>query len=513
MIVLGFAVCLFILVSAGIYSLKNVKGKASNFLVAGRTLGAPMIALLCMTQVIDSNATVGAADLSAEFGFWAGAAMPIGVALSVLLLGLFIAKPLRRTGVLTLPEFFARRFGRGTEITASLLTIGTFGILLAGNLVALGYLMEYFLGLHYVVAVLVLIPLALIYTMAGGMFASVYTGVVQFVVMAIGIVSLVIWMGTANGFSAPEGFGAADLEQLTDESFGAVINWATIIGLGLGNLVAIDLSQRVLSARSPEAARNACLAGAVGIVAFCVPLSLVAISAIDIVGDTGGVPILYVLLGEHTPLILSVLVLAGLLTASVTTVSGILLSASTIVVHNVLRLDGHDSNRSRQVMWATRLTMLPLAMIAVVVALRVQQTGILLTLTFDLLMASLVVPFLLGLFWKRGGPWAVTVSVIAGLGARLIFFVLTPTIYGVDNTLLYFNNDLVDETWDGWSTFLAASISLVTYVLVALLTPPKAQERPHEGIRQQLGEEVEEETPVELEEDIRPGAQPAGTIQ
>ncbi len=133
MIITGVAVCLVVLLGAGFYSTRKVRGQAGNFLLAGRSLGAPVLAVLLMSQVIDSNATLGSADLAAGFGFWAGAAMPLGVASSVLLVGLFFAKRLRATGVVTLPEFFARRFGRSTEITASVLTVGSFGILLAGN--------------------------------------------------------------------------------------------------------------------------------------------------------------------------------------------------------------------------------------------------------------------------------------------------------------------------------------------------------------------------------------------
>ncbi|MFI6400533.1 sodium:solute symporter family protein [Rhodococcus coprophilus] len=479
MIITGVAVCLVVLLGAGFYSTRKVRGDTGNFLLAGRSLGAPILAVLLMSQVIDSNATLGSADLAAGFGFWAGAAMPLGIALSVLLVGLFFAKKLRATGVVTLPEYFAKRFGRGTEITASVLTVGSFGILLAGNLVALGYLLEYFVGLDYTVAVLVLIPFVLAYTMAGGMFASVYTGVVQFAIMAVGIVSLLAWVGFGPGFSAPEALGVGGLGQLTDPAQGAAINWATLVALGLGNIVAIDLMQRVFSAKSPHAAQRACFSAATGILLLCVPLSFVALAAVSIVGDSAvDGPILYVLLGEYAPKWLSILVLSGLVTASLTTISGVLLSTATVLVRNLFRVGGEHAAMSSDVMRATRLCMLPMAAFGALVALRVPQTGILLTLTFDLLLASLVVPFILGLFWKRGDARAVAAAAICGIGVRVGFFVLTPTIYGVDNTLLYIPNDLVTAAADGWTTFLGGIISLVAYVTVALLTRPASQPQP-----------------------------------
>lgn len=479
MIIAGVAVCMVVLLGAGLYSTRNIKGKAGNFLLAGRSLGAPVVAVLCMSQVIDSSATVGSADLSASFGFWAGAAMPIGVALSVLLVGIFFAHRLHATGIVTLPEFFGRRFGRGAELAASVLTVASFGILLAGNLVALGFLLDYFVGIDYTWAVLALIPFALIYTMAGGMFASVYTGIVQFAIMAVGIVSLIVWVATGPGFSAADGMGIGGLQQLTSAADGAAINWATIVALGVGNLVAIDLMQRVFSARSPHAARRACFSAAAGILALCVPLSLIALAAVTIVGDAAADgPILYVLLGEYTPMWLSILVLSGLVTASLTTVSGLLLSTSTVIVRNIIRVGGPNAEMSPKIMTATRIAMLPMAALGAMVAVRVPQTGILLTLTFDLLLASLVTPFVLGVFWHRGDTRAVIAAIVAGISVRIGFFVLTPTIYGVDNTLLYIPNDTVSAAMDGWTTFIAAAVSLAAYVGVALVSKP-ADARSH----------------------------------
>lgn len=475
MIITGVALFLLVLTVSGVVSARRVRGDTANYLVAGRTLPAVLVAAVLIAQPVDANATIGNADLSATFGFWAGAALPIGLALCLFLMGLFFAKRLRATNVVTLPEYFRNRFGRGIETVSSCLTVGSFAILLAGNLVALGFLLERFLGVSYTLGIMITVPLALLYTITGGMFASVYTGVAQVIVNVVAVFSLVIWVATTHGFSAPEGLGAGDFAQLTSAESGAVINWATIIALALGNLVAIDLMQRVFSARSPGAAQQACFTAAAGILVLCIPLSFVALAAVGIVGDAAGDgPILYTLLGQFAPTWLAIIVISGLLAATLTTVSGILLSTASVMVRNVFRIDEHAIVMTPRILRATRWWTLPMAALAAVVALRVPQTGILLTLSFDLLLASLVVPFILGLYWSRGGAAAATAAIVVGGAVRLTYFVLTPTIYGVDNTLLYFPNEWVSTAVDGWSTLLAGAASLVAYVVVALMTTPPA---------------------------------------
>ena len=87
-------------------------------------------------------------------------------------------------------------------------------------------------------------------------------------------------------------------------------------------------------------------------------------------------------------------------------------------------------------------------------------------------MACLVVPFILGLVWRRGTAVAAMVSIVVGLSVRLVLFAMTPTMYGLDNTILYVPNGVFDASFDGWPTFIAFAASLVTYVAIALLTPP-----------------------------------------
>jgi SSS family solute:Na+ symporter len=133
----------------GVWASKQIKGDSVNFLVAGRGLALPLAGATLMAQSVDSNATLGNTDLSSEFGFWAGAALPIGLSLCLLLTGLFIAKPMNRMGLITIPDFYRLKYGRTVELIAAGIMSVSFSFLLAGNLVAGGFMFQNFLGLSY----------------------------------------------------------------------------------------------------------------------------------------------------------------------------------------------------------------------------------------------------------------------------------------------------------------------------------------------------------------------------
>ena len=75
--------------------------------------------------------------------------------------------------------------------------------------------------------------------------------------------------------SAPPGY--LDLSGLTDVKNGALSNWAGILALGLGDVVALDFMERVFSAKDGNTARKESLMGAGLTISIIVPVSMMGI--------------------------------------------------------------------------------------------------------------------------------------------------------------------------------------------------------------------------------------------
>ncbi len=492
-IIYGLAATIVTMMAIGFYVAKKVNGDSINYIVAGRGLILPLAAATLMAQSLDSNATLGNTDLTASFGFWAGASLPIGLALCLFITGLFFAKPMNRLNLTTLPDFFRRKYGRTVEIVASFIMSIAYAFLLAGNLVAGGFLFQIFVGTSFQVGVLIIAALVLAYTVAGGLFSVAYTDVIQAGVAFLGSMALIIFVATNYGFTIPEGMGPTNLGQLTDPSQGAYINLATIVALGLGDIVAIDFMERVFAAENPETAQKACFIGSAGTLIIGVPFSVVALSANSILAElgveAGNQAVLYALLQNAVPPWLAALVLAGIVAASFSTSDGAILGTSAVMARNVIgiRVDEGDTEQatvadggeetgffgteSDKLLTVTRLMSVPITLLGVFFALRVSATGMLLVLAFDIMLAGALVPLVMGLYWSdiSTTPAALT-SMLAGSGTRLVLFVLVPTTYGIENTLLYIQNDIFTTAFDGLPTFIAAAVSLVTFLGAAYLT-------------------------------------------
>ncbi|AFZ47235.1 Na+/solute symporter [Cyanobacterium stanieri PCC 7202] len=470
----GIVVFLFGTLGIGVWAAKKIKGNSENYLVAGRGLMLPLAAATLMAQSVDSNATLGNTDLAAEFGFWAGASLPLGLALCLFLTGLFFAKPMNRMGLITLPDFYRRKYNRLTEVVASIIMVLSFSFLLAGNLVAGGYLFQAFLGTSYIAGVMLIAIIVLIYTASGGLFAVAYTDAIQVAIALVGTVLLMFFITMNFGLVIPDGMGPMDLAQLTNPAEGAAINWATLLALGLGDIVAIDFMARVFAAESPDTAQRACFIGSFGTVIIGVPFSMIALSAGDILSNAGITPegpLLFSLIRGVIPPALGLLVIAAILSASLSTADGAILGTASVMAHNILGIRHDDRNAGGdRLLLITRIMAFFITALGVFFALRVPQTGILLLLAFDIGFAGLLIPLTGGLFWSKATWQGALSCIIIGTSTRLLFFIFMPTVFGIDNTLLYIPNSFFSPDFDGFPTLISPLIGLAVFIIGSKMT-------------------------------------------
>lgn len=173
------------------------------FFVAGRNIKLPV-----------AIATLGATEIglitiayNAQKGFNAGfSAFHIGIAalIGCLFVGLtgFVVRPIRQTGVLTLPEYYERRYGRDVRIAGGMvmalggvLNMGLFLKVASTFLVAMMPEQLGQLGINSLMVIL--IAIAVSYTCFGGMKSVISTDVIQFILLVVGLVATALYFADA----------------------------------------------------------------------------------------------------------------------------------------------------------------------------------------------------------------------------------------------------------------------------------------------------------------------------
>lgn len=237
-IVVGY---LLAVVAVGVYIQRYISD-VTDFIVAGRGLRT----FLGIATMIGTELGLVTVMYAAQKGFTGGfAAFHIALAAAIVTLVVavtgFIVVPLRRLKVMTIPEFYEQRFGRGVRILggtvlafSGILNMGMF--LKAGSLFVMGVT-----GLtgdvHLKIIMSVLLAMVLLYTSLGGMVSVVVLDYIQFVVLSFSLlltsVLSIRYLGWANIVeTVVELKGQAGFNPFDAEGFGlSYVVWMFFLGL------------------------------------------------------------------------------------------------------------------------------------------------------------------------------------------------------------------------------------------------------------------------------------------
>ncbi len=359
------AVYLAATVAIGLYVNRYIRSM-SDYVVAGRSLKS----FIAIASMIGTELGLVTVMFMAQKGFTGGfAAFHIGLVAGIvtLIVGFtgFIVVPLRQMGVMTIPEFYEKRFGRGVRIFGGLLLAGA-GILNMGMFLKAGAIFVTALtGLHdpiYVnIVMTALITLVLAYTILGGMVSVVITDYIQFVVLSFGmLIACAFALHELGGWqnivdTVAQVHQEAGFNPFHAEGFGpSYVMWQIFVAGLVSSAVWQTAVMRACAAESTRVVKQLYIWSSVGFMIRCLIPQFLGICALvyfwqhtdarPIFFD-GGQPVddkiltLYampVFLSQILPVGLIGLVGAGMLAAFMSTHDSYLLCWSAVLVQDVV---------------------------------------------------------------------------------------------------------------------------------------------------------------------------------
>lgn len=426
----------------GFYVSRKTKTSEDLFL-GGRTFTYGLIGLSLFASNISSATLVGLS----------GAAYSTGVVQSVyewlsgipLIIAAVIFVPLYlRSKITTIPEFLEKRFDRRSQIFFSVMTISSSVLIeMAGGLYAGSIVLQaFFPGLVLWQTALGLAIVAGIYTAFGGLKAVVITDAIQSIILIIGC-TVLTWIlfgkldySWANVVaSAPEGHFSM-IRPLDDESmpWSGLFLGVPILGFWYWTTNQY-IVQRMLGAKDIKHARwGMIFAGFLKVIPLFVmvipgamAISLFPIEQFPELANSDKV--FPTIVTQALPVGMVGIVLAGLVSAIMSSVDSTLNSASTLVVVDFVKPNNPNLSDQEIVKYG-RITTVVLMIIAAFWAPNIQHFQGLwsyLQKMFSILVPPIAVIFLVGVFYKRGNGdgsfWTLVIGTI--LGALL--FLVTDT--------------------------------------------------------------------------------------
>jgi SSS family solute:Na+ symporter len=426
----------------GLWTARLVR-HSSDFFVGGRSLGPGLIFASMLAANIGAGSTVGAAGQAYVDGisawWWVGSA-----GLGSLVFAFTVAPALWRLatehGFYTTGDFLEYRYDARVRAVATIVvTLGTLAVL-AAQLIAGAAILNVVLGIPRWAGALIGGTIMTVYFVAGGLVGSAWVNTLQlFVMMAGFLVALPIVMSSSGGLggllaspAAPEGFGSFF------HSTGPGSGWMFLLLTGPSFIISPGLIQKAYGARSERAVRLGIGFNAVVLMLFAflpVFFGMAARIAIPDIADPNAV--LPAFLVTQLPTWLGALALAAVFSTEVDTCDAILFMLSTAVSKDIYKRHINPDATDAQLLRVARMCAVAGGAAGVLLSVVLATVISALTIFYSVLVVTLFVPVVAGLYVRRASAASALASIGAGVAALFLArFFIAPAYRWVDPLLV-----------------------------------------------------------------------------
>ncbi|MBR4057530.1 MAG: sodium/proline symporter PutP [Oscillospiraceae bacterium] len=470
-ILIAMIIYMAVVIIIGLVYAKRANASTENYFLGGRSLGPWVTALSAEASDMSGWLLMGLPGLA----YWCGLAdalwTAVGLAVGTYLNWLIVSKRLRRYSVrannsITLPEFFSNRFRENKKVISTIAAVFIlifFTVYASSCFVTCGKLFSTLFGMNYKSMLIVGAVFVLLYTLLGGFLAESASDFMQGIVMflALGVIVIVglvnaggigAVMDNANsipGFFEFFGLGnptlGADGLQVIENGtplFGAAkpygaLSVFSMLAWGLGYFGMPQVLLRFMAIRKEGELKLSRRVATIWVV-----ISLAVAVFIGIMGrhlfptahltNASAENIFITLSTSFLPPILAGFVMAGILAATISSSDSYLLIAASAFAKNIFQGVAKKNASDKQVMTISRITLLVIAIIAIVIAL--DENSVIFTIvsfawagfgaTFGPLM-------LFSLFWKRTTRAGAIAGMVGGAGMVFLWKLVLKPIGGV----------------------------------------------------------------------------------
>ena len=430
MLIASVVLYLLVTIAIGLFAAKYVSN-SKDYLVAGRKLPLYITTATVFATWFGAETVLSVSATFARDGLGGIIADPFGSSFCLVFVALFFARAFYRMDLLTIGDFYHKRYNKAVEVTTSVAIAISYLGWTAAQLTALGLTFSVLSGgaISLETGIYISAAIVLGYTIWGGMWSVALTDLFQSVVILIGLTA-VAWLVADMAGGAGKVIGAA-YEAGKFEFFPRsnlkdwlwfVAAWTT---MAIGSIPQQDVFQRVTSAKDEKTSVRGCLLGGGIYFAFAFVPIFIAYAALVI--DPGYAKlfanedareiqrILPQLILERTPLWAQVFFFGALLSAILSTASGALMAPTALVTENVLRPFAPKLS-DKQFLLLLRVVLVTFTLAALLFGLNSKSTMYeMVQNAYKVTLVSCIVPLAAGIYWRRANGAGAIISVAFGL--------------------------------------------------------------------------------------------------
>ncbi len=426
---LWFVIAYWIIsVGIGLYAATRVHN-TRDFAIAGRSLPFSIVTATVFATWFGSETVLGIPATFLKEGLHGVVADPFGASMCLILVGLFFAAPLYRMNLLTIGDFYKKKFGRKVEVLTTLAIVISYLGWVGAQITALGLVFNVVSGgeISKLAGMWIGSGTILIYTFFGGMWAVAITDFIQMIIIVIGMLYI---GGSVSSLAGGVGVVVKHALEAGKFDFWPTLNLKEIIAFAaawltmmLGSIPQQDVFQRVQSSRTEKIAIwGAVFGGSLYFIFAFVPMflaysaTLIDPQMVSGLIDADPQMILPTLVLKHAPLFAQVMFFGALLSAIKSCASATLLAPSVTFSENILKpMLGHKLS-DRRLLVAMRLVTVVFTLLVTIYAMNSKASIFkMVENAYQITLVAAFIPLVAGVYWKRATAQGALSSIFFGL--------------------------------------------------------------------------------------------------
>ena len=417
------ALYLAVLVAIGLGFSRRMKS-LEDFFLASRSLPAGLIFLSLTASWFGATSILVTTEDAYRRGLSAIWLVGVPAIVTVLIFAIFLAGPIRRLDIVTLPDLVEKRYGKTVRHLSALLIFWYMVVLASSQMVALGQFLRPFLDVPYIWSLAVGTGVVLVYLLRGGLFSVVATDVFQCLLLSGGVLGLAFYLGRRTPISEVLSAGGAVADGRLDPFSNIGSDLLVAGSFVLAWTISPIAWQRIQAARTVKKARQGFFAAAGAFVllyGLVVLIGLLAGPLLDFRGLPNPLVSELILSGVGRWLggILFVAVVAAILSTMDTAINA---GALTLTRDVYFRVVARGTRGHLPAVVAGRAATVLMAALAFLVATRFQSILKALGLSSEIMAEGLFIPGMAMIWLRDRRPLAGGLSLALGGGFALAGF-------------------------------------------------------------------------------------------
>jgi len=420
----------------GIWAGKGIKN-LTHFSVANRSFGTLVIFATLSASFIGGGFSMGNAEKVFIFGIVNIIAL-WGFSVGEILVSIFIASRISRySEAISVGDIMEIHYGKLAKIETGILSVLVCSGILGAQIGAIGYIFNVFLNIPQLYGILIGYGIVIIYSTVGGMRAVVFTDIIQFIVLTIGIpITLIMGIQYAGGWNAIQSVVPASHFTFPGAHKTFLQFVILFLSFMLGETLVPPYIQRFFLSKNPKNTTRATFWSGLFSIPFFAITGTIGLVALAIKPDLNPNLSMPFIIKEVLPVGLKGLVIVSIMSIVMSSADSFLNAASISFTHDILEPVKRGTMTEKQILISARLITVFIGIIAVIFAIQIKSILDILLYSYNFWSPVILVPLVTAILGLKTSQKQLFIGSVSGILSVLIWNFLLHNPAGIDGMII-----------------------------------------------------------------------------